>query len=312
MRLLGPMDEPALRPRACSQGANNKPRWMAIWSMIASGQVRSSKNIAFSSTQPQSRGAEKVGITVTDPPKQPQRVLRREDFTVVVMPAYNAEGTIQKTVEAIPAGSFEHILVVDDASADHTVAVAREMGLDVRVHEQNGGYGANQKTCYREALKLGATVVAMVHPDYQYDPTAVPALTAAIKDGTADMTFGSRFANGSDPRKGGMPQYRYWGNRLTTWVENLILGTHFTEMHSGMRAYSSAVLEAVDFESFSDDFVFDTQFMVAAHRLGFRIAEVPIPTRYTEESSSIGIRRSVRYVAESVKACLTVRPKGQG
>lgn len=228
--------------------------------------------------------------------------------TVVVMPAYNAENTVEKTVKAIPAGSFDHILLVDDASVDGTVAVARGLGLDVRRHLVNGGYGANQKTCYREALKLGARVVVMVHPDYQYEPTAVPELVKPITEGRADMTFGSRFANRSDPRQGGMPQYRYWGNKLTTWLENMILGTHFTEMHSGMRAYSSELLSAVDFASFSDDFVFDTQFLVTAHRLGFQIGEVAIPTRYTEESSSIGVWRSIRYVAESIKACIFTRP----
>lgn len=247
-----------------------------------------------------------LGVKVTMPVDETEPAVQdtKDHFTVVVMPAYCAEFTLEKTVEALPMASVDHILLVDDASPDKTVEVAKQLGLDVRVHEKNGGYGANQKTCYSEALKLGATTVVMVHPDYQYDPTSVPALVAPIIAGESDMTFGSRFAQHADPRTGGMPQYRYWGNKVTTFMENRILGTHFSEMHSGMRAYSRAVLQAVDFSTFSNDFVFDTQFIVAAHRQGFRIGEVPIPTRYTEESSSIGIRRSLRYVSQSVRVCL--------
>ncbi|MDA8395613.1 MAG: glycosyltransferase family 2 protein [Candidatus Dormibacteraeota bacterium] len=223
------------------------------------------------------------------------------------MPAYEAERTLGPTVADLPPGAADHVLLVDDASKDATVAVARSLGLDVRTHARNGGYGANQKTCYRAALELGATLVVLLHPDYQYDPKSVPLLVAPIVAGEADMTFGSRFADGADPRQGGMPNYRYYGNRLTTMAENRILGTRFSEMHSGMRAYSRKVLEALPYQSFSDDFLFDTQLMVAAHQRRFRIQEVGIPTRYTPESSSIGIRRSMVYVALSILECWRAR-----
>ena len=224
-------------------------------------------------------------------------------FRVVVMPAYQAERTLGQTVGDLPLGSVDHILLVDDCSRDGTVALARSLGLDVRARLSNGGYGANQKTCYQEALALGATVVVLLHPDYQYDPRAVPRLLEPILTGAADMTFGSRFADRADPRSGGMPAYRYLGNRTTTWLENLLLGTHFTETHSGMRAYSRAVLEQLPMSEYSDDFLFDTQMLVGAHRTGFRIAEVPIPTRYSRDSSSISVRRSIVYVVQSLREC---------
>jgi glycosyltransferase involved in cell wall biosynthesis len=233
-------------------------------------------------------------------------------FTVVVLPAYEAEQTLAPTIGDLPPGAADHVLLVDDASTDGTVAVARGLGLDVRTRAQNGGYGANQKTCYREALRLGATVVVLLHPDYQYDPRSVPLLVAPILAGEADMTFGSRFAGGADPRRGGMPNYRYFGNRLTTMVENRILGTRFTEMHSGMRAYTREVLNDLSFETFSDDFLFDTQFLVAAHERGFRIREVAIPTRYTRQSSSIGIGKSLAYVRLSIIECWRARRRRRG
>lgn len=228
-------------------------------------------------------------------------------FRVLVMPAYQAERTLRRTVNDIPANTFDHMIVVDDHSPDATVEVALSLGLDVRTRASNGGYGANQKTCYEEALRLGATVVALLHPDYQYDPRALPSLLAPIVAGDADMTFGSRFADGADPRSGGMPAYRYYGNRLTTKIQNHLLKTEFTETHSGMRAYTRTVLTTVPIATFSDDFVFDTQMLVAVHRAGFRIREVPIPTRYTHESSSISVRRSIVYVAQSVAECWRFR-----
>lgn len=235
----------------------------------------------------------------------------RQPYTVVVMPAFCAERTLEKTVALLPRDGIDHLLLVDDASSDGTVALAIALGLDVRRHAHNAGYGANQKTCYSEALALGATTVVLLHPDFQYDPASVPALLAPIRARDADMTFGSRFAAGADPRRGGMPQYRYFGNKLTTMVENRLLGTRFTEMHSGMRAYSREVLEALPFQSYSDDFDFDTQFLVGAHLRGFRIQEVAIPTSYTTESSSISIPRSVRYVQRSVSICWQARRSGR-
>ncbi len=226
-------------------------------------------------------------------------------YTVVVMPAFGAALTLAKTVADLPTGHFDHVLLVDDASTDDTVAVARALGLDVRTRDRNGGYGANQKTCYREALALGATIVVLLHPDYQYDPQAIPRLIQPIQAGEADVVFGSRFGTGADPRSGGMPQYRYLGNRLTSGLQNLLLGTRFSEFHSGMRAYTRTFLESVPFETYSDDFVFDTQMLVGAHCRRFRIAEVPIPTRYTQESSSISISRSLVYVLRSLGVCLS-------
>jgi glycosyltransferase involved in cell wall biosynthesis len=224
-------------------------------------------------------------------------------FTVVTLPAFKAEDTLERTVGDLPQGSADHLLLVDDASPDGTVEVARRLGIDIRVHDRTRGYGGNQKTCYREALDLGATVVVLLHPDYQYDASAVPALVAPIVAGVADFTFGSRFACTGNPRAGGMPAYRYWGNRFSTVVENILLGTHFTEMHSGMKAYSRRFLESVPFESYSDDFVFDTEILVAAVLGGFQIQEVAIPTRYTRESSSISVRRSLEYIERSIEVC---------
>lgn len=222
---------------------------------------------------------------------------------VVTMPAYRAERTLRRTVMDIPPGVADHMILVDDASPDGTVPLAQELGLEVFVHDTNRGYGGNQKTCYTEALKRGADIIVMLHPDYQYDPKAVPLLIAPILAGDADMTFGSRFAGLSDPRAGGMPLYRYVGNRTTTILQNVMLGTRFTEMHSGMRAYTRRCLLSLPFLSYSDDFLFDAQFLVDAVTLGQRIVEVPIPTRYTKESSSISIRRSVRYVVGGLGYC---------
>lgn len=232
---------------------------------------------------------------------------RNEHFTVVAMPAYHAEQTLVRTLSDLPVDVADHLLLVDDASTDRTPDIARELGIDVRVHDRNQGYGANQKTCYRESLRLGATIVVLLHPDYQYDPKAVPALVAPILAGTADFTFGSRFACTGDPRAGGMPGYRYWGNRAATIIENALLRTHFTEMHSGMKAYSRRFLESVPFEQYSDDFVFDTEILVAAIMGGFRIQEIAIPTRYSKESSSINIRRSLEYVVRSIEVCAAAR-----
>jgi hypothetical protein len=222
---------------------------------------------------------------------------------VIVMPAYRAVRTLEKTVAAIPAGVADELLLVDDASPDGTADLARRLGLRVHVHAVNRGYGGNQKTCYTQALRDGADVVVLLHPDYQYEPEAVPLLIAPILAGRADMTFGSRFAGMGDPRAGGMPIYRYVGNRLTTLLENVMLGSRFTETHSGMRAYTRRCLLSLPFLAYSDDFAFDSQLLVDAVTGGQRVVEVPIPTRYTEESSSIGIGRSFRYVAASLTYC---------
>ena len=219
---------------------------------------------------------------------------------VITMPAYRAEHTLEKTIADIPEGVADQLILVDDASPDDTVRVARELGIQVFVHTENRGYGGNQKTCYTEALREGADIVVMLHPDYQYDPKAVPLLIAPILAGDADMTFGSRFAGLGDPIGGGMPLYRYFGNRVTTTVENLLLGARFTDMHSGLRAYTRKCLLSMPFRTYSDDFMFDSQFLIDSVTGGQRVVEVPIPTRYTKESSSIGIERSIRYVTHGV------------
>ncbi len=222
---------------------------------------------------------------------------------VITMPAYGAVRTLEQTVQAIPTGLAKELILVDDASIDGTAELAKGLGLRVFVHAVNRGYGGNQKTCYTQALRHGASVIVMLHPDYQYEPEAVPLLIAPILAGRADMTFGSRFAGLGDPLAGRMPLYRYVGNRLTTLLENLMLGSRFTETHSGMRAYTREALLSLPFLRYSNDFVFDSQLLVDAVTSGLQVVEVPIPTRYTKESSSIAITSSIRYVAASLAYC---------
>jgi len=218
------------------------------------------------------------------------------------MPAYKAARTLEKTYREIPRGSYDRILVVDDASPDDTVGVARSLGLEVRRHDANRGYGGNQKTCYDWALSEGADVVVLLHPDYQYAPHRVPALIEPILQGRCDFAFGSRFRDGGNPMAGGMPFYRYLGNKVTTGVENYFLGTSFSELHSGMKAYSRRFLELIGYHRFSDRFVFDSEMVIQAVLLGFRIEEVAIPTRYADDSSSVDIVSSFRYIFETLGA----------
>jgi glycosyltransferase involved in cell wall biosynthesis len=217
---------------------------------------------------------------------------------VVVMPAYNAARTIEKTLRDIPRDAIDDLILVDDASPDDTVEVAKRLGIDTIEHAKNRGYGGNQKTCYDAALSRGADVVVLLHPDYQYDPKMLTDLIAPILAGRADFTFGSRFRRSwRDPLRGGMPLYRWIGNRATTMVENLLLGTRFSELHSGYKAYNRFFLENIPYHEYSDAFVFDSQMLIdAVVSRRFRIEEVAIPTRYTEESSSASIANSLRYV----------------
>lgn len=219
---------------------------------------------------------------------------------VITLPAYRAARTVAKTVADVPPDLSEHMILVDDASPDETVELARSLGLRVFVHTENRGYGANLKTCYLKALEGEADIVVVLHPDYQYDPKAVPLLIAPILAGDADMTFGSRFAGIGDPLSQGMPFYRFLGNRVTTVLQNAILGTRFTEMHSGMRAYRRECLLSLPFLGYSDDFVFESQILVDAVAARFRVVEVPIPTRYTLESSSLNLEGLFRYVWGSI------------
>ena len=212
----------------------------------------------------------------------------------VVLPAYNAEVTLSRTVAELDQDVIDEIVLVDDASTDQTVPLARELGLEPILHDVNLGYGANQKTCYRRALELGADIIVMVHPDYQYSPLLVPAMASMIAYGEYDMVLGSRIlAQNSVAR--GMPRYKYVANRFLTVVENVLLQQKLSEYHTGLRAFSSTLLASLPFERNSDDFVFDNQIIAQAISVGARIGEVSCPTRYQAESSSINLRRSITY-----------------
>jgi glycosyltransferase involved in cell wall biosynthesis len=213
---------------------------------------------------------------------------------VVVMPAYNAALTIEKTYREIPLDLVDEVVVTDDASSDDTVEVARKLGLHTLVHEKNRGYGGNQKTCYAEALKLGADVIVMLHPDYQYTPKLLPAMIGLITDGPFDAVIGSRILGGS-ARAGGMPLYKYFSNRLLTATQNLLAGAKLSEYHTGYRAFSREVVERLALEENSDDFVFDNQMLAQVIHAGFKIGEVSCPAAYFEEASSINFGRSVKY-----------------
>jgi len=213
---------------------------------------------------------------------------------VVVMPAYNAAKTLEATYKDIPEGSVHHVILVDDASKDDTLGVAGSLEIAAFRHDKNYGYGANQKTCYAEALKTSHGIVVMLHPDYQYDPTLLPTLTAPILKGEADVVFGSRVL-GADPVKQGMPWWKYIANRALTRLENVVFGLHLSEYHTGYRAYSREALEGVNFQMDSDSFVFDQDIVAQFVSAGFRIAEVPVPTRYFPEASSASFWQSSVY-----------------
>ena len=229
----------------------------------------------------------------------------------VVLPAYNAEATLSRTVAELDRTVIDEIVLVDDASRDRTVALARELGLEPICHEQNKGYGGNQKTCYRAALDLSADVIVMVHPDYQYSPLLVPAMASMIAYGEYDMVLGSRIlAQNSVAR--GMPRYKYVSNRFLTFVENLALSQKLSEYHTGLRAFSSALLAGLPVERNSDDFVFDNQIIAQAIAAGARIGEVSCPTRYAADSSSINLRRSIRYGLGVLRTCADFRAARHG
>jgi glycosyltransferase involved in cell wall biosynthesis len=221
--------------------------------------------------------------------------VRRQHKVIAVMPAYNAERTLLATVADIPPGAVDEIILVDDGSRDRTVEVARALGLTVICHPRNRGYGGNQKTCYRQALEHGADIVVMIHPDYQYDSRVIPHAVGIIELGIADVVLGSRIRSRAEALAGGMPWWKYLANRFLTAVENLALGQNLGDFHSGFRVYRRQVLETIPFEKNSDDFVFDTQFLVQAVYFGFRLADIPVPVRYFAEASSINFRRSLRY-----------------
>jgi glycosyltransferase involved in cell wall biosynthesis len=213
---------------------------------------------------------------------------------VVVMPAYRAARTLEATFRDLPHEVIDHVLLVDDASNDDTVAVARRLGMAVHVHAHNRGYGANQKTCYTQALAAGADIVVMVHPDYQYEPRLVTAMAGMVSSGVYDAVLGSRILGGK-ARAGGMPWWKYIANRLLTLAENLMLGAKLSEYHTGYRAYSRHLLEQVRWSENSDDFVFDNQILAQCILGGFRVGEISVPTKYFDDASSIGFVRSLRY-----------------
>ena len=214
---------------------------------------------------------------------------------VIVMPAYNAAATLEKTVNDIPEGFADEVIVVDDSSKDETVNIGRRLGLTVIVHQKNRGYGANQKTCYDEALRRHADIVIMVHPDYQYDSSLAPIFAELIKKGVCDIVLGSRVRTRKECLDSGMPFYKYVANRFLTLLENLITGQNLSEWHTGYRAFSRRVLEKIPYHKNSDQFVFDSQLLIQAAYFGFRIGDLPVPCRYLKDSSSVDLIRSLIY-----------------
>jgi glycosyltransferase involved in cell wall biosynthesis len=229
--------------------------------------------------------------------ERPERVFKK---VICIMPAYNAELTIEKTYHSIPKDVVHEFILTDDCSKDRTVEVAERLGITVIRHEKNRGYGGNQKTCYEAALARGADAVVMIHPDYQYDGRVTPAALLMLRTGICDVILGSRIRTRRETLEGGMPIYKYISNRALTVFENVCLGQNLGDFHSGFRAYTREVLEAVDFHRNSEDFVFDTEFLAQAVYHGFRIGDIPIPTRYFDEASSINFKRSTKYGLQTV------------
>ena len=213
----------------------------------------------------------------------------------VVLPAYNAEKTLEKTFREIPFDIVDHVILVDDKSSDLTLEVARKLGIEHIVgHERNLGYGGNQKSCYRKALEIGSDIVVMLHPDYQYDPRLIHSMCYLIANGVYEVVLGSRIL-GKGAIRGGMPFYKYVANRILTLMQNLLMNQKLSEYHTGYRAFSSNVLQRIDFQANSDDFVFDNQMLAQIFFAGFEVAEITCPTKYFDEASSINLSRSIGY-----------------
>lgn len=219
---------------------------------------------------------------------------------IAVMPAYNAALTLERTYRDIPEGCVHETILVDDASADDTVDIARSLGIEAIAHPENTGYGGNQKTCYNEALKRGADIVVMIHPDYQYDARLMPYLLGFVEKGICDIMLGSRIRTRKEALQGGMPIYKYLSNRFLTTLENVVLGQNLGDFHSGFRIYTREVLETIPYRHNSDGFVFDTEFLVQAVYFGFKVGDAPVPVRYMSEASSISFSDSIVYGLETV------------
>ena len=220
--------------------------------------------------------------------------------TIVVMPAYKAGQTLERVYKDIPRDLVDEVIVVDDKSPDDTAEVARRLPVTLIEHEVNTGYGGNQKTCYRTALEHGADYVIMVHGDYQYDARMIPSCIEVLRLGICDVLLGNRIRTRGEALAGGMPRVKYLANRGLTFIENLLSGQNLGEWHSGFRAYRREVLERIPFERNSDDFVFDTQFLVQSIHFGFRVGDVPVPVRYFDEASSIDLKSSAVYALRSM------------
>ena len=220
--------------------------------------------------------------------------------TIVVLPAYNAAKTLRKTVNDIPSEYVDEIILVDDYSNDETITVAKELGLTIKKHDTNKGYGANQKTCYTTALEHGADIIVMLHPDYQYDPKVIKYFVEFINDRYFDVMLGSRLRSRKEALAGGMPRYKYFFNRLLSLLENIVTGYNLSEWHTGMRAYKKEVLESIDYKNLSDDFVFDSQMLFNIVKKDFKIGDIPVPVRYFPEASSINLSRSIKYGLQTV------------
>ena len=225
-------------------------------------------------------------------------------LVVVVMPAYNAENTLEKTFYDLPSSLQSNVILVDDASTDSTVKIGQKLGITVIQHQSNLGYGGNQKTCYRTALAAGADIVVMLHPDYQYDARVCKIMAELIQLGNCDIVLGSRIRTRAEALEGGMPKWKYILNRISTFIENLVLGQSVSDFHTGLRAYSRNVLEKIPFELNSNDFGFDQEFLIQAINLNFKIGDIPVPVRYFKEASSINFRRSMSYGLVTVRTIL--------